>query len=371
MAEPLKNQFGADVPAAIAAMVRAVHPTFPARAFLRDAAEGYDALELMPRGRHLARMLRRHLPADFPEALRILLASTAQPSGRDPGASLASFLFMPHSFFVADYGLDHFEPAMQAHYELTQRFTSEFSIRPFLIHHPRETLATLRQWARDPNEHVRRLVSEGTRPRLPWATRLPAFQADPAPVLELLELLKDDPSLYVRRSVANNLNDIGKDHPQLLADTARRWLVDASPERAWIVRHALRWAIKKGDPAALRVLGFGKAARVEVLNPAITPAKVHIGQSVRIGFDLHNPTNRRQEVLVDFQVHFVKSGGSTSAKVFKLKSLELAPGQTLPLRKKLSLVEMTTRKHYPGTHVVEVLVNGKPLPLGTFELRTP
>ena len=165
---------------------------------------------------------------------------------------------MPHCFFVAEYGLDHFEPSMQAHYQLTQRFTAEFSIRPFLIKHTEATLARLRQWARDPNEHVRRLVSEGTRPRLPWASRLPAFQADPAPVLALLELLKDDPALYVRRSVANNLNDIGKDHPRVLMQTAQRWMRDATPERAWVVRHALRWAVKQGDPAALKVLGFGK-----------------------------------------------------------------------------------------------------------------
>ena len=367
MAEPLKNHYGPDVPKAIAAMISGVHPAFPAKDFVRDALDGYEALELMPRGRHIARALRHHLPPPYPEAIQILMASCAQPDPRKAGG-LTSFLFMPHSFFVAEYGLDDFDASIQAQYELTQRFTAEFSIRPFLMRHQQATLARLAEWARDPNEHVRRLVSEGSRPRLPWAPRLPSFQADPRPVLALLELLKDDPALYVRRSVANNLNDIGKDNPKLLMETARRWLQDATPERDWVVRHALRWAVKQGDPAALKVLGFGKAAQVEIHNASISPQRAAMGGSVTIGFDLRNARSRTQDVLVDFHVHFVKSKGGTNAKVFKMKSLHLAANETVRLQKKLSLVEMTTRKHYPGTHRVEALVNGKPWALGSFEL---
>ena len=144
-----------------------------------------------------------------------------------------------------------------------------FSVKHYLEQHPKATLAQLMAWTRDPSEHVRRLLSEGTRPRLPWASRLPAFQRDPAPVLALLERLKDDPALYVRRSVANNLNDIGKDHPDLLADTARSWLQDASPERRWIVQHALRSAVKRGEPGALVALGFGAAADVPICQPRL------------------------------------------------------------------------------------------------------
>ena len=368
MAEPLKNQFGPDVPRAIAAMIAAVYPPFPVKAFVRDALKGYDTLELMPRGRHIARALHHHLPRSVPEAIGILRASLDQPVQRKAGSGVASFLFMPHCFFVAQYGLDDFESAMQAQYELTQRFTAEFSIRPFLMRHPEATLQRLAQWARDPNEHVRRLVSEGTRSRLPWAARLPSFQADPAPMLALLELLKDDPALYVRRSVANNLNDIGKDHPQILAETARRWMVDATPQREWAVRHALRWAIKQGAPWALGVLGYGKKARVELREALITPAKMRIGESVRLAFSLHNPRRRSQDLMVDFQVHFVKANGSSSAKVFKLKALQLAAGETVALSKKLSLAEMTTRKHQPGYHQVDALVNGQAFGLGGFTL---
>jgi len=368
MAEPLKNQYGADVPRAIAAMVSKVHPSFDSARFVSDVLQGYDALELMPRGKKIAQALRQHLPQDYPQAIGILLDSLDQPHGRDPKLSLASFLYLPHTLFVAEYGLAHFEVSMRAQHALTQRFTAEFSIRPFLEHHQDATLRQLKAWATDPSVHVRRLVSEGTRPRLPWAPRLRQFQTNPTPVLALLELLKDDPELYVRRSVANNLNDIGKDHPQVLARTAQAWLTDATAERAWIVNHALRSAIKRGDRAALHVLGYGKTAQVTVGAIQITPAKAVMGGTVNIAFGVTNPQAKPQNLLVDLAVMYVKANGQTRPKVFKLKTLELAPGQSVQLAKKLSLAEMTTRKHYPGVHSVAVVLNGQNQSLGCFEL---
>ncbi|MDD2918765.1 DNA alkylation repair protein [Rhodoferax sp.] len=371
MAEPLKNQYGADVPRAIAAMISKVHPAFNCERFVGDALDGYEALELMPRGKKIAQALRRHLPDDYPRAMAILLDSLDQPHGRDPNLSLASFLYLPHTMFVAQYGLAHFEMSMRAQHALTQRFTAEFSIRPFLEQYPDATLQQLEAWTADPSPHVRRLVSEGTRPRLPWAPRLRQFQADPAPVLALLELLKDDPELYVRRSVANNLNDIGKDHPAVLASTAQAWLKNAPAGRAWIVGHALRSAVKRGERAALKVLGFGNKAQVAVGHIQMTPARAVMGGSVRIGFTLTSTHSHGQRVLVDLAVHYIKASGQASAKVFKLKTLELAPGQTAALAKTLSLAELTTRKHYPGVHRVEVILNGVTQSLGAFELLKP
>ena len=368
MAEPLVNQYGADVPQAIARMITAVHPAFEAKKFMRDVLQGYDTLALMPRGKHIARALQRHLPPDYPKAVAILLASLDQPHGRDAGLTLGAFLYLPHTLFVAEFGLDHFEASMHAQHALTQRFTAEFSIRAFLQQHEAATLARLKQWASDPSEHVRRLVSEGTRPRLPWASRLPAFQKNPASVLALLELLKDDPELYVRRSVANNLNDIGKDHPELLAKTAKQWLKGASEERRWIVQHALRSAVKRGEAGALEVLGFGQSAKVEVSNARITPARVPMGEKVNIAFDVSNTSAKPQDVLVDFCIHYVKASGKTSAKVFKLKVVRLAPKETVRLSKTVSTAEMTTRKHHAGLHRVEVLLNGQARALGEFEL---
>lgn len=372
MAEPLKAQYGPEIAERLAESLAAVWPDFPSRAFLKDALTGYAELELLPRGKHLAAMLARHLPTDFEASVDILLRSLGPELDHTDGRpGISPFFYMPHAHFVAENGVteERFETSMRAQHAITRRFTAEFSMRPFLQRFPERTLARLHEWVTDPSEDVRRLCSECTRPRLPWAPRLPAFQRDPAPVIALLERLKDDPSLYVRRSVANNLNDIGKDHPEVLADVAARWLENASPEREWVVRHALRSAVKRGEPRALEVLGFGRKAEVTIEAIEITPSAPRIGEAVTIAFSLRNPTKRRQAVLVDFAIHFVKANGSANPKVFKLKQLELAPGERVAVRKKVTLAELTTRRHYPGEHRIEVLLNGESRPLGSFHLR--
>jgi 3-methyladenine DNA glycosylase AlkC len=369
MAEPLKNFYGAEIPARIGAMIARVSPEFPVAAFVSEASEGLDALELLPRAWHITRALRRHLPQDFDAAAAILKASLGPRLTATEGNGMTPFLYAPHVFFAAEYGIEHFEAALELQYELTRRFSAEYSIRVFLDRYPEQTLARLRAWASDPDVHVRRLVSEGTRPRLPWAPRLRAFQKDPRPVLELLEQLKDDPELYVRRSVANNLNDIGKDHPKLLFATCQRWLVDATEDRAWLIRHALRSAVKRGESGALKLLGYGAAPKVRVERVKLSPRQARIGGSVALSFAVTNTARRKQSLLVDYRVHFVKADGSTSPKVFKLKTLELAANETAQLSSKISLRQMTTRKHYPGEHHVEVIVNGVAFPAGSFVIQ--
>lgn len=349
-------------------MIAAVSQDFAARDFVRDALDGYEPLDLMARGRKIAAALRRHLPQDYPAALETLLASLGPKLDEKEDMGMAPFLYLPHSMFVAEYGLEHFEISMRAQYELTQRFTAEFSIRPFLERYPDAALARLAAWTEDTSPHVRRLVSEGTRPRLPWASRLRDFQKDPTPVLGLLELLKDDPSLYVRRSVANNLNDIGKDHPDVLAEIARRWMKDATEDRRWLIRHALRSAVKRGEAGALKIMGFGKPAKVDISKISITPKRAQIGSAVTLAFEITNTEIQTQDVLVDFCIHYIKANGKPSPKIFKLKAVTLAPQETAQMRKKISLAEMTTRKHYCGHHAIDVLLNGQATPLGTFEL---
>lgn len=369
MAEPLKNHFDDRIPRKMARDIAAVWPAFRSKAFLADVLNGYDGLELMDRGRHIARVLRRHLPDDYPTALGVLMRSVGErPKNADGDGGMASFFYLPHTCFVAAFGVDHFDESMQAQFVLTQRFTAEFSIRPFIERDERRSLALLRQWARDPNVHVRRLVSEGTRPRLPWAGRLRAFQRNPAPVLELLELLKDDRDAYVRRSVANNLNDIGKDHPDVLVDVARRWLHDASPERKALVRHALRSLVKQGHADALKAIGYGARAAVAIDDARIAPRRATMGGRVTIQFDLRSTARRAQRVLVDFRIHFVRDRGRTSANVFKLKAIDLPPGAAVTFRKSVSLADLTTRRHYPGRHAVDALVNGQVLPIGFFTI---
>jgi 3-methyladenine DNA glycosylase AlkC len=367
LASALKDQFGPSAPRAIAQMIRAVYAEFPHDEFLRDALAGFGPLSLTGRGFHIAAALRKHLPADYPQAIDVLLASVSQPHEHRASGGMAAFLYMPHLFFVAQHGLDHFEDSMRAQHALTQRFTAEYSIRAFLEKHPEVTLARLREWTRDASPHVRRLVSEGTRPRLPWAPRLRAFQKDPRPVLELLELLKDDPELYVRRSVANNLNDIGKDHPALLTTVAKRWLRGATAERRWIVNHALRSAVKRADLDALGALGYGSKAEVALRDKSVVPLRVKIGGSVTLSFTLVNKQTKPQRVMVDLVVHFVKARG-TGAKTFKMKALTLAPGARVAVTKKIGLRQLTTRRHYPGVHKVEALLNGRRVALGGFTL---
>jgi 3-methyladenine DNA glycosylase AlkC len=253
--------------------------------------------------------------------------------------------------------------------ELTTRFTAEFCIRPFLHAHPDATFARLATWAGDPDEHRRRLVSEGPRPRLPWAIRVPGLIRDPSRGLALLERLRDDPSEYVRRSVANHLNDVGKDHPALLAQTAARWAQGADAPRRWILARALRTQVKRGDAKALALLGFGAKAKVSLDAVTITPRRVPRGGRVKIGFSLRSRAARPQRLLVDLVIHYVRARGAPHARTFKLRQLELAPRATVTLEKRLSLADLSTRRHHPGEHRVELLVNGERHALGAFRLQ--
>lgn len=366
--EPLKDQFGPDVAERIATMISRVWSDFDCRLFLELAHDGFEALELTPRARHIADALALTLPEDRAEAMRILVDSLGPVSEGEELTGMASFLYLPHSIFVADHGTDHFETAMHAQYEITRRFTAEFSIRTYLEKFPEKTLAQLRRWASDPDVHVRRLVSEGTRPRLPWASRLRDFQKDPTPVLELLELLKDDPEEYVRRSVANNLNDIAKDHPQTVIDVTGRWAEDADAARMKLIRHALRTLVKAGDPGALAVLGYSPDSPVRVAGVTCTPEKVAIGGKVSIVIEVENPTDGEAPALVDFRVHFVKANGEARPKVFKGAEVVIAARARETLRRTVSLRQHSTRTHYPGLHAVDVLVNGVPHPGADFLL---
>lgn len=358
MAETLKSRFDRAMITRLASALAEACPGLDAAGLADEACLGLDELELTDRARQVSRVLAGHLPRDYGDAVEVIIRALGPPLPPDGVSGFEPFMYLPLVYFVAEHGLPHLEASLRAQRELTRRFTAEFSIRTFLEHHPDRTLATLEAWARDPDPHVRRLVSEGTRPRLPWAPRLRAFQRDPSPVLRLLEHLKDDPSLYVRRSVANNLNDIGKDHPELLTSTCRRWMTGATPERRWLVEHALRGAVKKGDPAALELLGHGRAPKIEVLHPKVEPRRVPIGSQARLTITLASRARVSQALLVDLGVHFVKARGETSVKVFKLRRVELPAGGQVELSKSISFAVHSTRRPYPGRHAFDVRVNG-------------
>jgi 3-methyladenine DNA glycosylase AlkC len=364
MAETLKSKYGPDVPKQISEMLSRVWSDFDRKHFLELALAGYETLELMPRARQIAEALADTLPKQFDKAAPILHESLGPTLASSGSWGMSPFVYLPHVFYVAKYGLEHFEESMELQYELTQRFTAEFSLRFFIDKYPEKSLKKLKTWTTDPSVHVRRLVSEGTRPRLPWAPRLRRFQEDPTPILPLLKVLRDDPELYVRRSVANNLNDIGKDNPKLLYQTLAAWKQEQWEHGTWIVRHALRSAVKRGDVGALKLLGVGDSPQVKVGRVALNPRALKIGTSLDVSFELTSTKKKTQSLEVDLVVHFVKASGKKSPKVFKLKNIQLQPGASESFRKKISFAQLTTRTVHPGVHTLEIQVNGRTFGLG-------
>lgn len=370
MPDRLRDIFDTELLASLAKDLQAAHPALKPKRFVQEALRGLEDLELTGRAKHIALVMHQHLPQPFPKAAAVLTRSLGPVAEADRDQGLSSLRYLPYVFYVQAYGLSHFEQAMRFQYELTKRFTAEWSIRAFLERYPEATYKQLEKWSKDPSVHVRRLVSEGTRPRLPWASRLVAFQKDPKPVLRLLERLKDDPERYVQRSVANNLNDIGKDHPELLVKTCRAWKKGASADRQWIIKHALRSLVKKGHPGALELLGVGAAPKVRIESITIEPKRPKLGGEVRFSLTLVSKAKAAQALMVDYAVHFVKANGRTNPKVFKLKRLSLKAGESARLSAKVSLADLSTRRHYPGRHPLELIVNGVRFPLGAFALRT-
>lgn len=373
MADPLKTFFSPALVRRLAADISRVYAAFPNAAFVKQVCTGLEDLELLDRGKHIAAALASHLPQQYPEAIEVLLQSLGPEHVSDElvGVGMAPFFYLPHVIFVAERGLDHFDLSIRAQHELTKRFSAESSMRPYIARDPNRTFAVLREWATDPNPHVRRLVSECTRLRLPWAARVAWLDANPERVLQLLALLKDDPSTLVRRSVANNLNDLGKVRPDLLTRTCAAWLEGASSERRALVEHALRSAVKRAEPNALRLLGYGKKARVAVEDVRFVPRRLEIGKRVSVRFALRGTARISQDLLVDIAVHFVKANGTGSPKVFKLKRVTLPAGGCMEFRTTISLAVHTTRTPRAGTHRVDVVVNGKATPIGSFVVTQP
>ncbi len=368
MAERLRDRFGPEVPDRIAQMLRVVLPDFDVPGFTSTALADYDQLELTQRARSIAEALERYLPSDRCRAIELITRALPDTEEAVRWQGMDSFVLLPFGMFIADRGLDCFEESMTAQYEITKRFTSEFSIRSFIQHRYEPTMARLREWADDPDDNVRRLVSEGTRPRLPWAARLERFQRDPRPVLGLLELLKDDPSDYVRRSVGNNLNDIAKDHPRLVVETCTRWWVDGDANRRALIRRALRTLVKRGDPAALAVLGFEADTPLRLADSTIEPDQPRIGDRLTIRAEVVNPTDTEHAAIVDFAIDFAKAAGKSGTKVFKGREIVVAPHGSASVAKTVSLAQQSTRTHYEGRHMVTALINGSAHPIGAFEL---
>jgi len=357
----LKDMFDAARFRQIAGLLADAHRGFDQKHFLEIATAGLDELSLTQRVRRATVACHVTLPAKYPAALRVLKKIAPKVQQGFVG------IFLPD--FVGVHGHAHFEESMDALKFFTLFSSAEFAIREFLKRDLSRTLRVMEQWSLDPNEHVRRLASEGSRPRLPWSFRLDAIARDPALAEKILNNLKADPSLYVRKSVANHLNDISKDHPELMLDRLVAWGLK-NPHTAWIARHASRSLIKAGHPRSFHLFGFTSSVAVKLTRFTVTPTKLKLGETLTLSLTLKSGASKAQKLAVDYIVHYRKKTGQLAPKVFKLKELTLKAGETITLGKRQRITEFTTRKHYAGRHAVEIMINGKVFGSRTFELMT-
>jgi 3-methyladenine DNA glycosylase AlkC len=341
----------------------AVQPGFDSDGFRSAAKAELGDLELKKRIAHIATRLAEKLPAHYPDAVAVVVDAADHP---DP--PIGGWEAWPLNTFVELRGAEWPEDSLDAMERLTRHASSEFALRPLLEHHPETTFARLERWATHPDEAVRRLVSEGTRPLLPWGKRVEALRKDPEPGLALITRLARDPSQTVRRSVANHLNDVSKYHPERAVEVAGEWLADGSDQTRSLVSHALRTLVKRGDSGAFAVLGFATNAEVDVMQLTCDPPRVTIGERATLTARLRCTADEPCRMVADWVVHYVKTAGSTSPKVFKGKVLDLEPGQEVELRRRLALVDMSTRTHHPGTHRVVLQVAGSAVAETSFEL---
>lgn len=367
--QPLKN--GIDRPAIkrLAANLERAWPAFDSKKFVSSSMRGLSALELKQRVAHVADSLALCLPEDYPTAVGVIVKSSEQWDRGDRSDSLHSFAAWPLFHFVEFYGTDHFVESMAALRSITHLFSAEFAVRPYITRYPKRAFAELARWTKDKSEHVRRLVSECTRPRLPWATRIPPLDGDPAPMLALLERLKDDPALYVRRSVANHLNDLAREHPETVLDVCDRWMEGASDERRWIIERATRTLVKSGHARVWKLLGFTDRPRVRESTLTLTPSVIRMGEEISFEATITSAARVPQRIAVDYVMHFVRANGQTRPKVFKLRVLDLEPGATVSMSRRHSFRAISTRKYYAGKHALEIVINGKPITRVEFSLR--
>jgi len=361
-----KYWFDESAAEALAGQVGSVYAGFDHAQFVRLATRDLESLEFAARVQQFSDALAATLPGVVPEALAILRRSLPDPLP-DCEAVTDGWLQWPVGQFIADHGLNDFDESMETMIELTQRFSSEFAVRPFVEQHPDRTIARLLALTGHVSPHVRRWCSEGVRSRLPWGKKLRALATDPTPIWPILEALKDDPELYVRRSVANNLNDIARDHPSHVIARCRSWAKDADEQRAWTIKHGLRSLIKSGNPDALAVVGFGPPKGLNA-TLQVEPNRITTGDSVTLTARLESTHSKAQDVMVDYAVHYVRSAGKRSDKVFKWKTARVAPGEPLDLTKRHPMRATTVRALYQGEHRVELQVNGVRIAEASFRL---
>ena len=367
MAEPFKNLFNPRGIGRLALALKTVYPKFDDKGFRRQASAGFEELELKARSRQIQQGLAGFLPTSFRQTAPIYdrFLDLLEDESRD--IPIDAWTLNPMAEHLGAVGVAKVDRALELMRRLTVHFTCEFGIRPLLEHDFATCRSILERWLDDPREEVRRLISEGTRPRLPWGAQLKFLIADPRPMVPLLEALRDDSSETVRRSVANHLNDIGKDHPELLLDIAESWMEDASNDRRRLVRHACRSLFKAGNPRALALHGWNPP-KVRDLELKLKNATVREGGELVFALTFQSVAKKAQELRLDYAVHYCKANGSLRPKVFCWKKITIAPGETVGTERRVSFKPVTTRRLYAGPHRLDVRLNGSIVGTVDFEL---
>ena len=369
--EPFKNRISAELVGHFSVQLEQHVPGFKRKPFEKTILTQLDDLELKDRAQLMADQMDKVLPT-APKKRAKIVRSMLHPRGTEKGQQsdgegITGWGMFPLGMLVGQNGLGDFDGSLNLLKDMTGHFSSEFDVRFFLIEDQDRALGIMLDWVDHPDYHVRRLLSEGTRPRLPWGLQLPKLIADPSPMLPLLEALRDDDEEYVRRSVANHLNDIAKDHPDLVAKLAKKWLKGASPAREKLVRHACRSLIKQGHTATLDAFGLGKP-KVELTTLMVKTKKVTFGDTLDFSATIRSTSKQKQSLVVDYLVHFKKANGDLVGKVFKWKKVTLAPGEKLTMEKSHPIKPITTRRYYEGTQGLSLRVNGQDFGSGTFTL---
>ena len=348
MAEELRNLIDRKYVSEVGKELKLLIPNVSIECFVQRTMISWSDLGLNQRVSALRRSMEFYLPDEYNEAREyILMLAPKLNSGY-------AAVFIPE--YISRKGLDSPNEALEDLAYVTRFSTSEFAIRPFLEKYPEQSMQQMLAWTSDENEHVRRLTSEGCRPRLPWGGSLKNFIQDPSPIFPILEKLKSDSSLYVRKSVANNLNDISKDHPGRVLEIAQKW-AGHSKHTDWILKRGLRSLLKEGRPEALQLFGYGIGNQFELQNVSFSSSEIEWESHLFWEFEVKNPKTEQMKLRLEYKMHFKRKHGS-NAKVFQIGEYELNPNESLQLQRKHSFKELSTRKHQPGVHKIELMVNG-------------
>ena len=364
MAEPLKNLYNLQFFKHFARSVRQVQPQFNEKQFFKQLFdEQWEEKELKQRMRHIAAVLNYQLQGSYKEQVATIIRIIERLKTDGINGSF-EYMFLPD--FIEQFGQQDVNTSLKAMEKITQFASCEFAIRPFLLHDPAHVMTQMLEWSRHPHHHVRRFSSEGCRPRLPWAMAIPQLINDPSPILPILENLKNDASLFVRKSVANNVNDISKDHPELVVELAKSWKGHTTVTN-WIIRHGCRTLLKKAHPSAYNIFGLNETTTADVLNFNLDKSKLRIGNSLSFSFQLKTGKHS-SKLRLEYAVYYQKANNNQSRKIFQIREAMFEGGRTYSFNKQQSFAELTTRKHYPGLHKLAIVLNGKEVVLKEFEL---